>query len=70
MRQIVPQQITRGGPVIALQVENEYGSYGNDQKYLKHLEEGMRQRGVDVLLLTSDGPSDEMLQYGTLAACL
>jgi beta-galactosidase len=66
MRQIVPQQITRGGPVIALQVENEYGSYGNDQKYLKHLEEGMRQRGADVLLLTSDGPSDEMLQYGTL----
>jgi len=66
MRQIVPQQVTRGGPVIALQVENEYGSFGNDQKYLKHLEEAMRMRGADVLLLTSDGPSDEMLQYGTL----
>lgn len=65
-QKLVPLQITRGGPVIAFQVENEYGSYGNDQKYLKYLEVGMRNRGVDVLLLTSDGPSDEMLQYGTL----
>lgn len=66
LKRVAPLQITRGGPVIALQVENEYGSYGNDQQYLKYLEEGLRHRGIDVLLLTSDGPSDEMLQYGTL----
>lgn len=66
IRRLVPLQITHDGPVIAMQVENEYGSYGNDQRYLKYLEEGLRLRGVDVLLLTSDGPSDEMLQYGTL----
>jgi len=64
--QLTPLQITRGGPIIAMQIENEYGSYGNDKAYLRHLEEGMRARGVDVLLFTSDGPTDAMLQYGTL----
>ena len=66
MRRLLPLLVTHDGPIIALQVENEYGSYGNDQKYLKYLEEGLRHRGADVLLMTSDGPSDEMLQYGTL----
>jgi beta-galactosidase len=66
MRRLLPLLITHDGPIIALQVENEYGSFGNDQKYLKYLEEGLRHRGADVLLMTSDGPSDEMLQYGTL----
>jgi beta-galactosidase len=66
LTRLAPLQITRGGPIIAMQVENEYGSYGNDAAYLRHLEEGLRARGIDVLLFTSDGPSDEMLQYGTL----
>ena len=30
-------QIDNGGPVIAMQVENEYGSYGCDKEYLKAL---------------------------------
>ena len=63
---LAPLQITNGGPIIAVQVENEYGSFGNDKTYLQHLQDGLRQRGIDVLLFTSDGPSDEMLQYGTL----
>jgi beta-galactosidase len=63
---VAPLQITRGGPILAVQVENEYGSYGNDKTYLKHLEDGLRARGIDVLLYTSDDPSDEMLQYGEL----
>lgn len=66
IERVAPLQISHGGPVIAMQVENEYGSYGNDQKYLKYLEDGLRNRGMDVLLFTSDGPSDAMLQYGTL----
>ena len=61
-----PLQCTKGGPIIAMQVENEYGSYGNDKKYLNYLKEGMIKRGIDVLLFTSDGPTDEMLQGGTL----
>jgi beta-galactosidase len=61
-----PLLCTNGGPIIALQVENEYGSYGNDRKYLEYIKEGLIARGMDVLLFTSDGPTDEMLQGGTL----
>ena len=64
--QLVPLQITHGGPIIALQIENEYGSYGNDTTYLRYIEDAYRARGIDVLLFTSDGPEDDMLQYGTL----
>ncbi|HLZ58087.1 MAG TPA: beta-galactosidase family protein [Ktedonosporobacter sp.] len=68
--QLVPLQISQGGPIIAMQVENEYGSYGNDKAYLQHLADGLKARGIDSLLFTSDGPTDEMLQYGTLPAIL
>ena len=30
----LPYLATNGGPIIAVAVENEYGSYGNDKKYL------------------------------------
>lgn len=63
---LVPLQSTHGGPVIAMQVENEYGSYGNDQTYLRYLVDGMRSRGIDSFLFTSDGPRDTCLQGGTL----
>jgi beta-galactosidase len=59
-------QCTHGGPIIAMQIENEYGSYGNDQRYLKFIEDALTGRKIDVPLFTSDGPEDEMLQYGTL----
>ncbi|HZJ57308.1 MAG TPA: beta-galactosidase family protein [Clostridia bacterium] len=61
-----PLLCTQGGPIIAMQVENEYGSYGNDKRYLEHIRQGMVDRGMDVLLFTSDGPTDGMLQSGTL----
>lgn len=63
---LVPLQSTNGGPIIAIQVENEYGSYGNDHEYLQYIEKGLKSRGVDVLLFTSDGACDSMLQGGTL----
>lgn len=66
MSHLAPLQSTKGGPIIAMQVENEYGSYGGDKVYLRYLEDGMRARGIDVLLFTSDGASDWMLQGGTL----
>lgn len=61
-----PLQYTKGGPIIALQIENEYGSYGNDYGYLSFLEKAICDRGIDVPLFTSDGPTDAMLQGGTL----
>jgi len=67
---LAPLQVTQGGPILAMQVENEYGSYGNDRAYLRHLVDGMRTRGIDVLLFTSDGPRDETLRAGTLPEIL
>ena len=57
---------TSGGPIIAMQIENEYGSFGNDARYLEYLREGMVRRGIDVMLFTSDGPTDPMLQAGSV----
>ena len=63
---LVPLLSTNGGPILAVQVENEYGSYGNDTQYLEYIRDGLLQRGIDVLLFTSDGPTDEMLIGGTI----
>lgn len=63
---LVPHLCTNGGPVIAVQVENEYGSYGNDKAYLEYIKRGLIRRGVDTVLFTSDGPTDYMLKGGTL----
>lgn len=65
-----PFLCTNGGPIIAMQVENEYGSYGNDTQYLEYLKQGMLDRGMDVLLFTSDGPEDHMLQGGSIPGVL
>lgn len=64
--QVVARQVTRGGPVLMVQVENEYGSYGSDRAYLRHLADGLRARGVTVPLFTADGPEDHMLTAGSL----
>ena len=55
MEEVGDLQCTEGGPVIAMQVENEYGSYGNDKKYLAALRELMSDSGVKVMMFTSDG---------------
>ncbi|WP_136604494.1 glycoside hydrolase family 35 protein [Paenibacillus dokdonensis] len=65
-----PLLCTNGGPIIAMQIENEYGSYGNDKQYLNYLKDGMISRGMDVLLFTSDGPEDHMLQGGMVEGVL
>lgn len=66
LERLKPLQETNGGPVIAMQVENEYGSYGNDKAYLEYLKNAMVSRGIDVLLFTSDGPTDACLHGGTI----
>ncbi|WP_053374982.1 glycoside hydrolase family 35 protein [Paenibacillus sp. FJAT-27812] len=61
-----PYLSTNGGPVIALQVENEYGSFGNDHSYLLYLKQAYEKRDMDVLLFTSDGPINYCLQSGMI----
>lgn len=67
---LVDLQTSRGGPVIAMQVENEYGSFGTDKKYLEFVAMGLKQRGIEVPLLTSDGWTDSALQGGSLPGLL
>ncbi len=66
LEEIRPLLAHNGGPIIAMQVENEYGSYGNSRQYLELIEQALLARGVRELLFTSDGPEDAMLQGGTL----
>ncbi|MCY0962314.1 glycoside hydrolase family 35 protein [Streptomyces sp. H27-H5] len=61
---LLPHLASRGGPVVAVQIENEYGSYGNDARYRADVERALTERGVDCLLFTADGPEDAMLQGG------
>jgi beta-galactosidase len=63
---LVPRQIDRGGPIILVQVENEYGAYGQDKAYLKALKELTERIGVTVPLFTVDQPIDDMLEHGSL----
>lgn len=67
---VAAHQVTRGGNVLMVQTENEYGSYGTDSGYLEHLADAMRTRGVEVPLFTSDGPDDFFLTGGTAAGHL
>ncbi|WAL94920.1 glycoside hydrolase family 35 protein [Streptomyces sp. Je 1-369] len=68
--QVVGRQWHRGGPVIMVQVENEYGSYGSDGVYLRRLADLLLAEGVEVPLCTSDGPEDHMLTGGSVPGVL
>ncbi|MFI9765496.1 beta-galactosidase family protein [Streptomyces sp. NPDC052415] len=68
--EVVARQVDRGGPVIMVQVENEYGSYGSDAAYLSWLAGLLRAEGVTVPLFTSDGPEDHMLSGGSVPGVL
>ncbi|MFC9699834.1 beta-galactosidase [Streptomyces sp. NPDC056943] len=58
MATVGPYLATRGGPVIAVQLENEYGAYGDDSGYLADLADLLYEHGVDVPLFTCDQPTD------------
>ncbi|HOW40130.1 MAG TPA: beta-galactosidase [Bacteroidales bacterium] len=63
---IKPFMVTKGGPLLMIQIENEYGSFGNDRNYLKRLKEVWAQNGIDVPTFTGDGPTTFMLEAGSL----
>lgn len=67
---LVPWQYTKGGPVILMQVENEYGYFANDKTYLEAIRRLMTDNGVEVPLVTSDGPFPESLNAGKLSGVL
>jgi beta-galactosidase len=58
--QLAPLQITHGGPIIMVQVENEYGSYGADHAYTERIRDLERAAGFDVPQFTADGGGNMM----------
>jgi beta-galactosidase len=55
-QEIKPLLAKNGGPIIAVQLENEYGSFGDDKAYLENLKSDLIASGMgDALLYTADG---------------
>ncbi|MCQ9165839.1 MULTISPECIES: glycoside hydrolase family 35 protein [unclassified Arthrobacter] len=63
---LVPLQASHGGPVVAVQIENEYGSYGDDAGYLRWNRAALQSRGITEMLFTADGGTDYFLDGGAL----
>nr|XP_033775209.1 beta-galactosidase-1-like protein 2 isoform X1 [Geotrypetes seraphini] len=61
-------QYQKGGPIIAVQVENEYGSYAKDPNYLEYVKTALLKRGIVELLMTSD--NKDGLSSGSLEGVL
>ena len=66
LSRITHLQIDRGGPIILMQVENEYGSYGNENAYMEAVRDAMLACDVTVPLVTSDGDLQYMQQGGSV----
>ena len=50
-KQLAPLTVENGGPIIMVQVENEYGSYGTDKPYVSEIRDIVRQSGFDKVAL-------------------
>lgn len=50
-KQLCDLQITRGGNIIMVQVENEYGAYATDKAYISAIRDTVRAAGFDELQL-------------------
>ena len=58
-KQLQDLQITRGGNIIMVQVENEYGSYGTDKPYVSAIRDTVRAAGfTEVPLFQCDWSSN------------
>ncbi|KAK7735603.1 hypothetical protein SLS53_007517 [Cytospora paraplurivora] len=62
-------QVTQGGPLLMVQVENEYGSYGFDHDYTRAVRD-ILLRNFDVPLYTNDGGVKFTLLGGTVPGVL
>jgi beta-galactosidase len=55
-KELAGLQVSRGGPIIAVQIENEYGSFGHDKEYMEHVHQSLIKAGLgEGLFYTSDG---------------
>ena len=58
--------VSNGGAILMVQIENEYGSYGNDKRYLEWLRDEWKRLGINVPFYTADGATPYMLEAGNI----
>jgi beta-galactosidase len=64
-KELAPLQLANGGPIIMVQVENEYGSFGSDHAYMEQIHQDIVDAGFGKsLIYTADGP--EQIPNGSL----
>ena len=62
--EFVPFLSTNGGPIIAVAVENEYGSFSDDTEHIKQMGDMLVEFGVNVPLYTANGFGVKAIEYG------
>jgi beta-galactosidase len=67
---LAPLQAANGGPIVAVQLENEFGSYGDDLDHLEWLRDRIVAGGITELLYTADGPTELMQDGGSIPGVL
>ena len=67
INEIRPFLSTNGGPIIAVAVENEYGSFCDDNSYLEFLANLLKSLGVDVPLYTANGIEPKKFINGSIS---
>ncbi|QJD79706.1 glycoside hydrolase family 35 protein [Spirosoma rhododendri] len=63
---VKPLQVSNGGPILMVQVENEYGSYANDRDYMQRIHQLWLDNGIKTPFYTADGPAVPNLTAGSL----
>lgn len=63
-------QYSKGGPIIMMQLENEYGSFGNDKNYLQNIKLLYDEAGIEVPLYTTDAAELARLESGSIEEIL
>ncbi|WVZ99432.1 hypothetical protein U9M48_044729 [Paspalum notatum var. saurae] len=64
---VAPLLYNNGGPIIMVQIENEFGSFGDDKNYLHYLVQlARRYLGSDIILYTTDGGAVGNLKNGSI----
>ncbi|XP_057605433.1 beta-galactosidase-1-like protein 2 [Hippopotamus amphibius kiboko] len=60
---ILSFQFQEDGPIIAVQMENEYGSYKTDKRYMPYIKKALVTRGIRTMLMTADTGGELMRGY-------
>ena len=59
-------EVAKGGPILSVQVENEYGSFGKDHVYTEAVRKMIVDAGFTGSLYTADGSGAQQLSGGAL----